>query len=92
MKHILAAAAIVMSVTTLSHAQQFPLVDMMADRVVKKYQSSTCEQLMQSKGKHGPEEQKVVAFLRGDPQKRQEFFNRIAAPVMNKMFECGMIP
>jgi hypothetical protein len=23
---------------------------------------------------------------------RQAFFNKIAGPVMNKMFECGMIP
>jgi len=23
---------------------------------------------------------------------RQAFFNQIAGPVMNKMFECGMIP
>ena len=27
-----------------------------------------------------------------DPQMRQQFFNQIAGPVMNKMFDCGMIP
>jgi len=23
---------------------------------------------------------------------RQAFFNQVAAPIVNKMFECGMIP
>jgi hypothetical protein len=31
-------------------------------------------------------------MLRGDPQARKAFLDRIAGPVMNKMFECGMIP
>ncbi len=71
---------------------QYPIMDMVAGKVVQKYQSSTCEQLWQNKGKHGPEEQKLVGLLQSDPQMRQAFFNKIAGPVMNKMFECGMIP
>ncbi|MCU0766408.1 MAG: hypothetical protein MUE39_03355 [Gammaproteobacteria bacterium] len=71
---------------------QFPIMDMVADKVVHKYRSSTCEDLWASKGKHGPEEQRLVALLQGDPQMREAFFNRIAGPVVNKMFECGMIP
>jgi len=39
-----------------------------------------------------PREQEIVQALRGDPQMRAEFINRIAAPVANKMFECGMLP
>jgi len=31
-------------------------------------------------------------MLRNDPQLRTEFLNRVAAPVANKMFECGLIP
>jgi hypothetical protein len=27
-----------------------------------------------------------------DPQMRQAFFAKISAPIVNKMFECGMIP
>ena len=38
------------------------------------------------------EEQRVMGLLKNDPQMRQAFFNQIAGPVMNKMFECGMIP
>jgi hypothetical protein len=71
---------------------QYPVVNMVADKVVQKYQSSTCEQLWQNKGKHGPEEQRLIGFLKSDPKMRQVFFDKIAGPVMNKMFECGMIP
>jgi len=71
---------------------QMPVVDMVANKVVQKYQASTCEQLWQNRGKTSPEEQRVLGFLKQDQAARQEFFNKIAGPVMNKMFECGMIP
>ena len=45
---------------------QFPIMNMVADKVIQKYQSSTCEQLWQNKGKQGPEEQRVM----GVPQER----------------------
>src|SRR5262249_37536136 len=72
---------------------QFPILDMMADRVDQKYQSSTCEQLWEARGKPKSErEQELIQMLRGDPQARAAFINKIAAPVANKMFECGLIP
>ena len=72
---------------------QHPMLDMAADHVVQKYQQATCEQLWVQKGTpKSPREQEIVQFLRGDSQMRLEFINRIAAPVANKMFECGMIP
>ena len=72
---------------------QFPLLDMAADKVVQKYQSSTCEQLWEARGKPKSErEQELIQMLRGDPQMRTAFINKIAAPVANKMFECGLIP
>jgi hypothetical protein len=37
-------------------------------------------------------EQRVLDILKGDPQMRQAFFDKVAAPIVNKMFECGMIP
>jgi hypothetical protein len=76
-------------------AQQFPMVDQLAAKIVQKYQSSTCEQLWEKKAAHAPpsaEEQRAIGILRNDPQMRTEFINRIAAPIANKMFECGMIP
>jgi hypothetical protein len=72
---------------------QYPVMDMVANKVIQKYQSATCEQLWQNRGKApSPEEQQVIGFLKSDPQMRQMFFNQIAGPVMNKMFACGMIP
>jgi len=72
-------------------------MDRVADKVIQKYQSSTCEQLWQEraqgKSQSKPEmEQRVVQMLQQDAQMRQAFFNKVAAPIVNKMFECGMIP
>lgn len=91
-RKLIAAAAVAAAVVAGVSYAQYPLMDMIADRVVQKYQSSTCEQLWANKGKHGAEEQRLIGFLQQDPQMRQAFFNRIAGPVVNKMFECGMIP
>ncbi len=72
---------------------QYPIMDRIADKVVQKYQNSTCEQLWQKKGQpKSQEEQRAVEVLRGDPQMRAAFINRVAGPIANKMFECGMIP
>ncbi len=72
---------------------QYPLVDMVANRVIQKYQSSSCEQLWQARGQPKPmEEQNLLSFLQQNPGARQEFINHIAPTVMNKLFECGMIP
>ena len=74
-------------------AQQFPILDNVANKVVQKYQSSSCEQLWQKKGQpKSAEEQRIVGLLKSDPAMRTEFINRVAAPIVNKMFECGMIP
>jgi len=74
---------------------QYPIMDMVASKVVQKYQTSTCEQLWQKKSAKAPpsaEEQKVLGILKSDPQIRTMFIDKVAAPIANKMFECGMIP
>jgi hypothetical protein len=74
-------------------AAQLPLLDLMANNVIQKYQSATCEQLWEQRGKpKSQQEQELIQLLRGDPQVRATFINKIAAPVANKMFECGLIP
>jgi hypothetical protein len=80
---------------TVGNAQQFPIMDKVADKVIQKYQSSTCQQLWEQKAHKAPpsaEEQKMIQLLKGDPQMRAAFINKVAAPIANKMFECGMIP
>ena len=37
-------------------------------------------------------EERAVQMLRQDPAMRQAFLDQIAAPVVNKLFECGMVP
>jgi len=75
--------------------QQYPILDKLAQKVITKYQTTPCQQLIAEKTQHAPpsaEEQKVIAFLKSDPQMRTVFLNKVAAPIANKMFECGMIP
>jgi hypothetical protein len=76
-------------------AQQYPILDKVAAKVIAKYQNSSCEQLYQSKSQKaapGPEEQKVITFLHNDAQMRTVFINKVAPPIANKLFECGLIP
>jgi len=89
--------ATIILVCAAANAQDFPIMDRIAEKVIQKYQTSTCEQLWQEraqKGKAPPPqmEQEAIQMLKGDPQMRAAFINKIAAPIANKMFECGMIP
>ena len=71
----------------------FTLMNMVADKVIQKYQSSTCEQLWAQKQQpKSAEEQRVISLLKSDPQLRTAFMNKVAGPISNKMFDCGMIP
>lgn len=74
-------------------AAQGMLVDAAADKVIKKYQAATCDQLKAQKAEPPSEKEKIALdLLRDDPKARVAFVNKIAAPVLNKMFECSMIP
>jgi hypothetical protein len=74
-------------------AAQGILVDAAADRVIAKYQAASCDQLKARKSDPQTEKEKIALdLLRGDTKARVAFVNKIAAPVLNKMFECSMIP
>ena len=69
------------------------LLDVAADKVIKKYQTATCDELKAQKNEPPTDKEKeAIQFLRNDSQARLAFIKRIAAPVLNKMFDCGMIP
>jgi hypothetical protein len=69
------------------------LLDYAADRVIQKYTTSSCEQLKQMRDEPKSEKDKMaIEFLRNDSQARVAFIDKIAAPVANKMFECGLFP
>ena len=73
-------------------AAQGVLVDAAADKVITKYQTASCDELKtQKKDPQSEKEKEAIEFLRNDSQARIFFINRIAAPVLNKMFDCGII-
>ena len=75
-----------------AHAQ-YPILDMVAQNVIQKYQQASCEQLWEKKGQpKSPREQEAIQMLRSNPQMAAAFINQVAAPIVNKMFECGLIP
>jgi hypothetical protein len=75
----------------------YPVMEKLAQKIVQKYQTSSCQELAQQKshpptGPQAQVEQRVVEVLRSDAKMRTEFINLVAAPIANKLFECGMIP
>jgi hypothetical protein len=97
----LVLVSVSMSVLTLlriSNAeaqQQYPIMDKVAAKIILKYQQSSCEQLQQKesqKAPPSPQEIKAIQFLHSDPQMRIAFINKVAPPIANKLFDCGMIP
>jgi hypothetical protein len=74
---------------------QHPVVDAVANKVVQKYQTSSCQQLMQQKAQKQPPsagEQKAMEMLKNDAQMRHEFVGIVADQVVDKLIQCGMIP
>ncbi len=88
-----AAVFVLMGAAAAGAKEQYPVMNMIAGKVIQKYQQSTCEQLWLKKGQQkSQQEQEAVQMLQADPQMRQAFLNKVAGPIANKMFECGMIP
>ena len=78
------AAALALLYVTVAAAQH-PVLDAVANKVVAKYQSSTCQQLMQQKAQKQPpsaEEQKAMDMLKTDAAMRHEFVGIVADPVV----------
>ena len=87
------AAAAIPGTGRAQATPQSPILDAVTNKVILRYQQSSCEQLWQKKSEPpSAEQQKLVSLLRGDPQMRAAFINRVAAPIANRMFDCGLIP
>jgi hypothetical protein len=96
---VLIACSMLITVSPSGSAQQseYPMMDKVAQKVIEKYQKSSCEDLKAQKEQppdpqQAAMKQKVVGLLKSDPKMREQFLNKIAAPIANKMFECGMVP
>ena len=76
---------------------QYPVMESLAQKIIQKYQTAPCQQLWAEKqqppaAQQAQSQDKAVQMLRQDPAMRKAFIDRVAAPIANKMFECGMIP
>ena len=86
--------------TSIANSQapaKYPIMEQIAQKVIEKYQKSTCADLKNSKGQPVSGQQaemmaKAVEQLKNNPDMRQAFFNKVSPTIVNKMFECGMIP
>jgi hypothetical protein len=92
-RYLFAAVLPVLLFAGVASAQQYPIMDEIANKVVMKYQNSSCEQLWEKRGQpKSQREQEFMQALRNNPQMRAAFIDRVAAPIANKMFQCGMLP
>lgn len=103
MRSYLVVALLLFSLVTINvpsgntQQSEYPVMDKVAQKVIEKYQTSSCEDLKAQKEappdpKQTAMKQRVVGMLKSDPKMREQFLNKVAAPIANKMFECGMIP
>jgi hypothetical protein len=92
----LVVTAFVLFCATAAQAQgPYPVMDDVATQIVAKYQAASCEQLWERKSAHAPptmEETRLLTFLRDDADMRAAFIKKVAPPIANKMFDCGLIP
>ena len=95
-----AVFALMFAAVTMASQQpgsQYPVMEAIAQKVIQKYQTTSCEQLAAEK-KQPPDAQqaqtkdKAVQQLHQDPAMRKAFLDKVAGPIANKLFECGMIP
>ena len=92
-----ACVSVLLHVGMASAQESFPIMEKVAQKVIEHYQTSSCQALAQQKsqpatGEKAQMEQKALQMLRNDPQMRTAFIDKVAAPIANKLFECGMIP
>jgi hypothetical protein len=95
--YVLALIALLIYGGIASAQDSYPIMEKIAQKVIQKYQTSSCEQLAMEKsqpptGEKAQMEQNALEILQNNPQMRTEFINRVAGPIANKLFECGMIP
>jgi hypothetical protein len=99
MKYSLIALLMFIAAFPTGSAQEseYPMMEKVAQKVIEKYQKSSCEDLKAQKEKppdpqQAAMKQKVAGALKNDPKMREQFLNKVAGLIANKLFECGMVP
>ena len=95
--YVLVLITLLISVGIASAQDSYPIMEKIAQKVIQKYQTSSCQQLAMEKsqpptGEKAQLEKNALEILQNDPQMRTAFINLVAGPIANKLFECGMIP
>ena len=101
-KHLVLAAALALLLGGAfigdAKAQFYPLLDKMADKVVAAYKNAPCEKLtaplqLPADPDISPGAMKaMVAEMKHNDSEREEFINRVAPAIANKLLDCGLIP
>jgi ABC-type Fe2+-enterobactin transport system substrate-binding protein len=94
---LVAFVSVLLPVGLASAQESYPIMEKVAQNVIEQYQTSSCQQLAQQKkqpptGQRAQMAQRAIQLLRNDPQMQTEFLNRVAAPIANKLFACGLMP
>lgn len=87
----------------LSLPSQEALVDTVANLAIDKFQNASCEELSQmqpssetsSAASSDPQaamKEQAIAILKQNPEVREQFLNKVAPAIANKMFDCNIIP
>lgn len=95
--YLFALISALLPIGIASAQESYPIMERVVQKVIEKYQNSSCQQLAEEKshpptGQKAEMEQRAIGLLHNDPQMRTAFINQVAAPIANKLFECGMIP
>ena len=79
-----------------AHGQsQYPDVARFADKWVKEVQDLSCRDLaarLTHRPVRDPNDHEIIRALHEDARIRQAFIDRAAAPMINKMIDCRMVP
>src|SRR5262245_21585561 len=94
---LISAFALCFVMIAYSQGSQYPIADQVAQKLIQHYQQTSCQELWKERMQpQSPKKEemasKAAEIMRNDPQMRKHFINTVAAPIANKMFECGMIP
>ena len=93
---LLAGLGVVLCVGVAGAQATHPIVQELAKHVVQKYQAGSCQDIAKERSRppqqHTDLERRAVEVMRANPGIRVEFINAVAAPIANKLFECGMLP
>lgn len=91
---VILVAGLAIFATGQAQASQYPMMDTITEAVIKKYQDSSCSALAAKQAGAPPAKAReaIVSNLKRDPKMRAEFINRVAGPIANRLFDCGLIP